>query len=662
MLLATLGLAVGCSTESGDGQRAVQGTAIGIDVESMNKAVAPGDDFYVYANGNWLGTAIVPDDAVAARRRDNAAELTRTRLLAIVQELAGTPQERGSDEALVRRFYLSYLNRAGIEKAGRAPMQAELDRIAAIADRTDLSREIGAQVRGDAYPLQESGSQIDALFAMPVMPSPETAENVPWLVAGGLGLPADSYDDMGLRGAYRDYVATVLAWAGVADANGQAGKIVNLEARLADAGSRARSGADLGASVANWTRADLDQRAPGIAWSAFLEGAGLSGQESFATVDAGSVVAGSALVASEDIATWKAWLAFHAVNRVADMLPQRVANARFRLYGNRIDGLKTEPALKARAVERIGQIYGDILARYYLERYLDPAEQQDVTLIANNVREAFARRIESAGWIEPDTRDAAVAKLEAMAIGIGGPSAVPRTARPRPKGTSAIDLERAASLGMYRAQLARLGKAPDREQWLSEPYDFDGLYLPLPNSLEIGAAMLQPPYYAAGSDVAANYGAIGAVIGRNMAYALDDVGGQIDAEGKLMPIWASGDADEFKRHRNALAAQYDGRLTNGARALRAATNDLTGLSIAYDAYRASLGRKEPPVIEGFTGDQRFFIAFAQMWATKYRDGTASSMIAARVETVRNIDAWYRAFDVQPGARHYLVPEARVRIW
>lgn len=655
LLLASLGLAAGCSTQT-ENAGAIQGTAIGIDVESMNKAVAPGDDFYLYANGNWLDTAIVADDAAAARRRDAAAELTRTRLLAIVQELAGTPRQPGSDEALVRRFYLSFLNRNAIEQAGRAPIQTDLDRIAAIADRAALAREMGAQVRADGDPWQIAQRGPESLFGIPVLPSPDDGRNVPWLVPGGLGLPVTAYDDAALVTGYRDYVARVLEWAGVADPRGQAGRIVALEKRLAAA-------RDAG-MVQSWSRSDLEANAPGIDWAGFLGGAGLGAQQRFATNDPAAIAAASAIAGSADMATMKAWLAFHMVNRVADLLPARVADAQFQLYGGRIAGQKVQAALKTRAVERIGELYGDVLGRYYADRYLDKAEQQDVLLIANTVREAFVRRIEGSEGIDPAVRDAAVAKLEALRVDVGAPAKPERIARPRPKGTGAIDLERASGLGIYRAGLARIGQPADPGQWTGRPYDFGGFYAPLRNAVEIGAAMLQPPFYASGSDAAANYGAIGSVVGRLMAQALASPGSAFDADGR--PSAALLDAGEAQLAQIAtqLSGQYGEKADGAAKADTAV--DLTGLSLAYDAYRASLGRKEPPVIEGFTGDQRFFIAYAQMAAIRYRDPRREAAMALtasdRVSVVRNVAAWYRAFDVQPQAKLYIPPDDRARAW
>lgn len=670
-LAALLGMAAGCSSENADRGQVV-GTAVGIDLESMNKAIAPGDDFYRYANGTWLDTVQVPEDAAYAQRRDASTELTRTRLLAIVQELAGAPQVRGSDEALVRRFYLSYLDRAGIEKAGREPLAADFDRIARIEDRAALSQALGAHVRADANPLHNPDYVTDGLFALPVMPALTSGEMVPYFVQGGLGMPAPGYEDAVLRAAYRDYVTRVLEWAGVDGARSRASEIVALEAKIAATHYDQADESDLTARSTIWTRDDLEQRAPGLDWAAFLDGAGLGEQRDFAAFDDRAVTGVSALVGSADIETWKAWLVFHTANRVADLLPDRVAGASYRFYGQRLGGLNVQPGIKGRAVERIGELYGDVLSRYYVERYLDAAEQREVGRIAENVRKAFAARVEQADWIGDDTREAALAKLEGLRIGIGAPDAMRRIERPRPKGTSAVALAQAAELGLYRAQLAKLGKPVDRDEWWVSPHSFGGVNLPLQNAINITAILLQPPYYSASSDAAANYGAIGMIIGHEMSHALDLTGSQVGADGRLDGIWHGNDEAEFANRVARLYAQYSAYASQdggSARGDEEIVGDLVGLSVAYDAYRKSLGRKEPPVIEGFTGDQRFFIAFAQMWATRQREerGSAigSDMEAApgyRVQTVRNLDAWYRAFDVQSEAALYLPAEDRVRIW
>jgi len=670
-LLVSLAFASGCSSDRADGDRTT-GTGVGIDIESMNKAIAPGDDFYGYANGTWLESVSVPDDAAYAQRRDISTELTRTRLLAIVQELAGTPQERGSDEALVRRFYLSYLDRDAIEEAGRGPLAADLDRIEAISDLAELSRELGANVRADANPLHDPDDVTDGILAIPVMPALRTGEMTPYLVQGGLGMPAAAYDDPVLRSAYRDYVGRVLSWAGVADPRARARDVIALERQIAATHRDTNAASDLAARSEIWTRGDLDRRAPGIDWTAFLKGAGLSEQNEFAAFDDKAVVGIASLVGAGDVDVWKAWLAFHTVNRVADLLPDRVAGAHFRFYGQRFGGVAVQGPPKDRAVERIGELYGDVLSRYYVERYLDPAEQQEVEQIAGNVRDAFLSRVEGADWIGDETRDAAIAKLEGLRIGIGSPDTLPRIKRPRPKGASAAELAQAAQLGQYRAQLAKLGKPVDRDEWWVSPHTFGGVNVPLQNAINITAVLLQPPYYSPSSDAAANYGAIGMIIGHEMSHVLDLTGSQIDAEGRLGSIWRGNDRSEFENRIARLFGQYSAYSVQDGAAINADAEiigDLVGLSVSYDAYRASLGRKEPPVIEGFTGDQRFFIAFAQMWATRQREEAGSAgatdwetMPRYRVRTVRNVDAWYRAFDVQSGANLYLAPEDRVVIW
>lgn len=646
LLLAVPGLAVGCSSRPDPASGAMQGTAVGVDLEGMDKAIRPGDDFYAYANGKWLASAAVPDDAAAARRSDAAAELTRTRLLAIVQEIAGKPQARGSGEAHVRRFYLSYLDRAGIEKAGRAPVQAELDRISAIADQASLARVIGSEMRSEGAFIPGTDRPVrDGLFGLAVYRAPDGG-TVAALVPGGLGLPVAGYGDAGLRAAYRDYVALVLDWSGVTEANALATRVLALETKLA----AAREAGDV-----RFVSADpqaLSRRAPGLDWPELLGAAGLAGQGEIALGDPGAVAATAALAGEGDLATWKAWLAFHAVNRVADLLPSRVAAAQARLYGARLGGVPAEPGIKSRAVERIGALYPDVIGRYYATRYIDKAEQRDAASIASQVRAALRRQIEAADWLGEEAKRTALTRLDATSVGVGGPERIAAVVRPRPRGTSAADLARVARRGLYAAALARIGQgatgADRAAQWTLPPYAMQMRVDPGNGAIEIPAPLLQPPYYAGGSDSAAKYGALGAMIGRGLTSAIGDSSAGAGEGG-----WTEAFAG-----RRALIRE---RMAQPSARGPARVDDLLGLVLAYDAYRASLGGKEPQVIEGLTGDQRFFIAFAQMAAVKPR--VAGTDVARdTAATVRHVDAWYRAFDVQPGAKLYLAPEQRAPLW
>jgi putative endopeptidase len=428
--------------------------------------------------------------------------------------------------------------------------------------------------------------------------------------------------------------------------------------------------------AAVWTRAELAQRAPGIDWNAFLTGAQLGNQQRFAAYHDQAITRLSALVASQPLQAWKDWLAFHQINSHADTLPTQIDQAHFAFYGTTLSGTPQQRDRAKRALDALNVHLGDAVGRAYAERYFPAAAREEVQAMVENIKEAFAQRVQNLDWMAPQTREEALRKVSTIVVGVGYPDNWRDYSRYEVSADNAYANAINGERTEYAHQLAKLGRPMDRNEWWMTPQTVNAVNLPVQNALNFPAAILQPPFFNASADPAYNYGAIGAVIGHEISHSFDDNGALFDSTGALRNWWTEADLANFRQQGAALARQYDayeplpGLHVNGTLTLGENIADVAGLQAAYDAYHASLGGREAPVIDGLTGDQRFFLAYAQTWATKMRDEALRQRIATdghapgmyRALTVRNLDAWYSAFDVQQGQRLYLAPEQRVRVW
>jgi predicted metalloendopeptidase len=667
---------------------ATQGTAapsgdVGVDLAAMDPGLRPGDDFYGYANGTWQRGTEIPADRSSIGSFYRAFLETERQTRELLDEVLRSSPAAGSDAARIANFYNAYVNTSAIDGAGMAPVQADLARFEAIANRRDLSRVLGEQTRADVDPLNSTNFYTENLFGVFVTQGLATPGVVlPYLLQGGLGLPEREYylsDDSSMaavRSAYRAYVQQVLTLAGQSDASAKAQRVYELELQIARAHATREQSEDMANSGTVWTRAELAQRAPGIDWDAFLTAAQLANQPRFAAYHADAIARLSGLVASQPLQAWKDWLAFHQINAHAEVLPSALDQARFAFYGTTLSGTPQQRERNKRGLDALNANLGDAMGRAYVARYFPAQARSDVQAMVGEIKQAFARRIHGLAWMAPETRAEALRKVETIVVGVGYPddwrdyrgfevSATDAYA-------NAVNAERAE----YAHQMGKLGRAMDRDEWWMTPQTVNAVNLPVQNALNFPAAILQPPFFKQGADPAFNYGAIGAVIGHEISHSFDNNGAAFDSTGALRNWWTEADLASFRAQGEALARQYDGYEAlpglhvNGTLTLGENIADVAGLQAAYDAYRASLGGREAPVIDGLSGDQRFFIAFAQTWATKMRDGAMRQRIATdghapgmfRALTVRNIDAWYEAFGVQPGDALYLAPEQRVRVW
>jgi putative endopeptidase len=467
----------------------------------------------------------------------------------------------------------------------------------------------------------------------------------------------------------------VLQAAGIADPQGAANRIMDLETKIARAHATRAESEDFAKGAVVWSRAELERNAPGIDWGALLGAAQLANAQKFQAYHSRAIPKISALVASEPLQNWKEWLAFHTLNQQANVLPRPIRDASFAFNGTVLQGTPKERPRDQLAMNAVSNALQDAVGKAYVEKYFPASAKAEVQRMVDEIKAAFARRVQAIQWMAPSTKQEALKKVQTIVVGVGYPDRW-RDYSSLQIGNDAYANQKNSGLFEYRHQIAKIGKPMDRSEWWMPPQLVNAVNLPVQNALNFPAAILQRPFFDPKADAAFNYGAIGAVIGHEISHSFDNNGALFDSTGRLRNWWTPADFARFEQAGNALAAQYDayealpGLHVNGKLTLGENIADVAGLAAAYDAYKASLNGKAAPTIDGFSGDQRFFIAYGQSWATKMRDEILRQRVLTdghapgqfRALTVRNIDAWYPAFNVQPGQKLYLPADKRVRVW
>jgi predicted metalloendopeptidase len=683
LLLATSACSQGGPGNGGGEAAQTAGTSAGIVAAAMDKAVAPGDDFFAYANGGWVRNTQIPEDRSSIGGFYIADQERERQTRELLSGILGSKPAAGSNEALIANYYNAYLTTGAIDQAGMAPAKADLDSIAAIADKKQLSAAIGATLRADTDPLNATNYQTENLFGIFVTQGLATpGETLPYLMQGGIGLPEREYylsgdgKMAGTRGQYRAYIATIMKAAGATDAEASAGRILDLETKIARAHVSREESEDFAKGAQVWSRADLEARAPGIDWAALLGAAQLGGAQKFQAYHAGAIPKLAALVGSEPLQNWKDWLAFHTLNQQSNVLPGPIRDASFAFNGTALSGTPQQRPRDQLALNAVSNALQDAVGKAYVDKYFPAPAKAEVQKMVDNIKAAFARRVEALDWMTPSTKEEALKKVRSIVVGVGYPDRWRDYSALQISGDNAYANQKNAGLAEYRHQISKLGKPMDRNEWWMPPQLVNAVNLPVQNALNFPAAILQRPFFDPKADPAFNYGAIGSVIGHEISHSFDNNGALFDSTGRLRNWWTPSDFARFQQAGAALSAQYDtyealpGLKVNGKLTLGENIADVAGLAAAYDAYRASLGGKAAPVIDGFSGDQRFFIAYGQAWASKMREASLRQRVLTdghspgqfRALTVRNLDAWYSAFDVKPGQKLYLAPEKRVKVW
>jgi putative endopeptidase len=643
----------------------------GVDLTTRKTAVKPGDDFFAHTNGGWLDTFPIPADKASYGVAEKLDDEARANVRKIIEEAAAAKAPAGSVEQKIGDFYASFMDTKRIESAGIAALKPELDRIAAAKTPTDLSRlfgEPGYQSPIGVY-IGPDDKHPDAYFVT--------------LVQSGLGLPDRDYyvkDDPKLkeiRAAYQAHIGRMLTLAGTPDPVGTAARIMALETRIARAHWAAERTRDAIANYNPKARAAVVTFAPGLDWQAMFDAMEVGTWDTFNVNTPSAVKDVAALVSSQPVDDWKAYLTYHHVHNHAPYLPKAIDDENFAFFGKTLAGREQQRERWQRGVDTVNNSLGEAIGQVYVKKHFPPEAKAKIDALVENMRAAYKANIEKLPWMGPETRAKALTKLAALRPKIGYPAKWKDYSTMTIVPGDVLANVRASGLWSWRFDVAKLGKPVDKDEWLITPQTVNAYYYPGTNEITFPAAILQAPFFDPNADDAVNYGGIGAVIGHEIGHAFDDQGRLYDATGALNDWWTKADDAAFTARSKGLVAQYNafqalpGLNVNGQLTLGENIGDIGGLGVAYEAYKRSLGGKQAPVIDGLTGDQRFFLAFAQSWRGKLRDEVLRSQILSnphapalnRVNgSVRNVDAWYTAFNVQPGDKLYLAPEQRVKIW
>ncbi|MDT7933121.1 MAG: M13-type metalloendopeptidase [Sphingomonadaceae bacterium] len=645
--------------------------SFGFDTAGMDRSVKPGDDFVRFANGQYLEKLSIPADRSSWGMFVELSELSLKRSREILEQAAANPTDEVSRKA--GTYYATYADEAAIEAKGTAPLKPLLADIDAIRDRDDLARYLGRAQR------TRLGSPINLGISQDAKQPGVMAVSIS---QGGLGMPdRDYYLKADAKFAdtaakYRAHVAKMLTLAGISDADAKAARIYELEKKIAEVHWDRVQSRQAEKRYNPIATAELANAYPGLNWQLFMRAAGVDSQTRVIVSQTSAVKGEVALLASEPVETWKDYLTFRAIARAAPFLPKSFVDEGFAFNGRVLSGTPELAPRWKRAVELTNGAMGEAVGQLYVAKYFTPETKAKMDELVRNILAAMDARLQNLSWMAPETKEKARAKLAAFTPKIGYPS--------KWRDYSALEVRQGDALGNalratefeFARNVAKLGKPIDRTEWGMTPMTVNAYANPTWNEIVFPAAILQPPFFDPNADPAVNYGAIGAVIGHEISHHFDDQGSKYDKTGALSDWWTKEDIERFKQRTDQVVAQYGayeplpGSKVNGGLTLGENIGDLAGITIAYDAYKRSLNGKPAPVLDGLTGDQRFFLAFAQVWRNKYRDAALLQQLTTDPHTpghfrpyvVRNIDAWYDAFDVRPGDKLYLAPDKRARVW
>ncbi|RYY26180.1 MAG: M13 family peptidase [Sphingomonadales bacterium] len=645
--------------------------SFGVDLSAQKKSVKPGDDFWTFANGNWADTVEIAPDRASAGYGVMLSVEAEANVRAILDDMAKNPSAYGAQGKQVGDFYAAWMDEAGIEARGTAPLKPYLDTIAAVKDYAGLQLLFAS-----------TG------YAAPVGPGiiPDLADPTRYTAIvgqGDLGMPRDYYLLAGekydvFRAAYRAYVLKLQELAGIPDAAAKTDAIIALETKLAEKMWSPEQSRDIAKLNDPQTIAGLEAKAPEFDWELMLKKAGIDKAPTIIMANNTAITEIGKVMVATPLQTWKDYLAFRFISDNANYLPKAFDDTRFGFYSKTLSGVQTKRDRWKRGIQLVNGALGESVGAIYVARHYPPASSTQMNELIENLRGAYKQRIEGAPWMDDATRKAALVKLAAFEPRVGHPD--------KYLDYSSLVVDRNDALGnamrsgefQHQLELQRFPKPVDRSLWGMTPQTVNAYYNPLANQITFPAAILQAPYFDPNADPAVNYGAIGAIIGHEMGHGFDDQGSQFGPTGKFENWWSDAAKAAFKERTGALTAQFDeyepipGTKINGKLTLGENIGDLGGLEAAYGAYQMYQAKHgKAKVIDGVTGDQRFFLSYAQAWQSKSRDNALLQQLktdphspaTARVNgIVRNVDAWYKAFNIQPGDALYLPPEKRVKIW
>jgi putative endopeptidase len=659
--------------------------AFGLDTSGFDKAAAPGDDFFRFANGTWLDHHQIPGDKPAVSLRLEMTDRTEGRLHDMLEQAAAkAPHKPGDLQGKVGAFYKSFMDEAGVEKAGLAPIAPELQAVRSAKNGDDIAALMGAS-NADFYP---------SLFADTIDVDLKDPKHYAFYAGqGGLGLPDRDYyiekPFAPVKAKYQSYIETLLNLAHWPNAKAAAATVVDFETKIAQASWTKAQERDINAMYQPTKTSELAAYAPGFAWKRFLAASDVGAVPMVVVGDKPAIPKLTAIYAVTPLDTLKAWSAFHVIDNAAPFLSKAYQDAWFDMHDKTLSGQAQQRVRWKRAVTAVGGtdfgagggfgVFGTMgfgVGQLYTAKYFGPDAKAKIETLVHNLLAAYHARLEKLDWMSPATKAEALKKLETYNIKVGYPDHPRDYSKLEIVDNDLVGNVRRAAAGDWAYYVDRFKGPVDRSDWSMTPQTNDA-YNGALRDIVFPAGILQAPLFDANADPAINYGAIGGVIGHELTHGFDDEGRHLDAAGALRDWWTKEDAAKFEARAKMLGAQYSsfqplpgvhvqGNLTMGENIA-----DLGGLTLALDAYHASLGGKPAPVIDGLTGDQRVFLGWAQAWRGKVTDAYVKKQVVSdphsprqfRVNgVVHNIDAWYPAFDVKPGEKLYVAPKDRVHIW
>ncbi|MFL5619189.1 MAG: M13 family metallopeptidase [Gemmatimonadaceae bacterium] len=646
----------------------------GIDTSTFDRSVRPQDDLFRFVNGGWLKHTPIPSDASRWGAFDELDERSRESMRAILEDAARSGAPVGSEERKVGDLYASFLDSARVESLGVTPLEGELARIAALRSSAELPALFAHLARiGIARP-----------FSAAVGADPKkSSTNAVQIGQSGLTLPDRDYylkDDArmtAVRQSYATYLTRLFTLAELPDAAGAASRVIALETAIAGKQWERARNRDRNAIYNPMTVAKLAESSPHFDWKGYLGAAGIGAATDVIVNQPDYVVAVDSIITATPIGTWREYLAAKLLDGYSPELSSPFVQARFDFRSKVLSGQLAQRARWKRGVQEVEGGLGEAAGKLYVARNFKPEAKARIDELIRNLREAYRIGIDSLEWMTPATKARAKEKLAQFTVKIGYPD--------KWRDYSSLDIRRDDLVGnvmrarqwAYDDMIAQYGKPVDKQRWLMTPQTVNAYYQSTNNEIVFPAAILQPPFFNPNADDAVNYGAIGAVIGHEIGHGFDDQGRKSDGAGNLSDWWTADDAKAFEERASRLGAQFEvlspleGARVNPKLTMGENIGDLSGLAQAYRAYRISLKGKEPPVIDGFTGDQRFFIGFAQIWRTNNREASLRQQLLSDSHSpgeyranvpVANNDAFQRAFELKPGDKLYRAPEQRVRIW
>jgi putative endopeptidase len=643
----------------------------GLDLAAGKPQVKPGDDFFAYASGNWYEHFEIPPDRSSFGVFNQLDELSKNRVRDIIESAAASQPPAGSAAQKIGDYYAAFMDEAAIEANGLVPVQDDLKRISAANSKQDIATLFG--MAGFA-----------SLFDLDLPPDLKNPDQYSVVVSQSrLGLPDRDYylkDDPKLaeiRTKYTAYIEQMLTLGGVPEAHAKARDIMAFETEAAKLQWPIEKRRDVDATYNPRTKPQLLAYAPGFAWQSFLDASEIGSRQDLIVSELTAVKDLAGLFNRTPLPTLKSYVTFHYLSDHASYLPQRFDAARFDFYGRTLRGQPQQRERWKRAVDEVNDSLGEQVGQLYVAKYFPADSKAKMQELVGNLRASLSERIDELDWMTADTKSRAHEKLATFTPKIGYPDRWKDYSGLEVRRGDPVGNARRAALWHWRYQVARLDKPVDRDEWQMTPQEINAYYNPLNNEIVFPAAILQPPFFDPNADPAVNYGAIGAVIGHEIGHGFDDQGRKFGPDGSLKDWWTQKDADVFKGRVTRLVDQFSafealpGLKVNGANTIGENIGDLGGLNMAYHAYQLSLKGQPAPVIGGLSGDQRFFLSWAQVWRAKYRDGALRELVMSDVHSpsyfrvngpLPNIDAWYKAFNVQPGDKLYIKPDDRVSIW